>query len=272
VFTIGTFSRLAQLSIRVLRHYDEIGLLKPAQTSSATGYRYYSARQLADVNRIVALKELGLGLEQVLKLVHENHSAEAIAGMLKLEKVRAEQERDDAERRLRDLDQRLAELTDLGRLSDIDIVEKCVEATPFLAHRATVADFDAAYALMNEVVACCEIFEPRSPLIGVAHDAFFDTAQLDIELGYPIGKPESVELGGGRELRVRQLPAVARMLSVVYVGTQADGHRRTHNALAIWLEQHRCAIAGPGRELIHGSVRDPNQTIEIQYPIEPVAS
>ena len=142
---------------------------------------------------------------------------------------------------------------------------------PFLSYRATVADFDAAYALMQEIVACCEPHALGSPMLGVAHDAFFDTEKLDIELGYPVGKLESVALGGDRVMRVRQLPTVDRMLSVVYVGSQADGHRRTHNALAVWLERHRCAIAGPGRELIHGSLSDPNQTIEIQYPIEPVA-
>lgn len=268
MFTIGAFSRLAQLSVRVLRHYDEIGLLKPAKTSGATGYRYYTAEQLASVHRIVAFKELGLGLSQIKGLMdHKELSLEAVAGMLHLERARAEQERADAERRLRDLDRRLAELTDLGRLSDIDIVDKTVPATPYLAYRATVTDFDAAYALMREVIAHCEPLGPWSPLLAVGHDTFFDTEHLDIELGYPVSHPEPVDLGSGRHMRTRELPAVERMITVVYVGTQEDGHRLSHNAIALWLERHSCQLAGPGRELVHEPSDAARQTIEIQYPV-----
>lgn len=267
MFTIGAFSRLAQLSIRVLRHYDEIGLLKPAKASRATGYRYYTAEQLARAHRIVALKDLGLSLAQVKRLMQQEHSLDAIAGMLQLERARAEQERDAAERRLRDLDRRLAELSDFGRLSEIDIVEKAVPATPYLACRATVADFPAAYVLMNEIVARCEPLGPWSPLLALAHDTFFDTEQLDLEIGYPVAGPELVELGSGRQMRVRELPGVERMVSVVYVGTQEDGHLLSHNAIALWLERHGCELAGPGRELVHGKADVERQTIEIQYPI-----
>jgi DNA-binding transcriptional MerR regulator len=262
MFSIGAFSRLSQLSIRVLRHYDEIGLLEPAHTDPRNGYRYYRAEQLADVHRIVALKDLGLGLEQVRAVMQEKHSLEAISGMLHLEKIRAERERSEAERKLRELDRRLAELADLGRLSAIDIVEKRVEAAPFLAHRSTVADMEAAMTLMHEIVARCQPFAPRSPFVGVAHDTFFDTEDLDLEMGYLVGSPERVDLGAGRVMTVRELPAVERMLCVVYLGSQDDGHRRTHHAIAVWLERHLCELAGPGRELVHDE-----QTIEIQYPI-----
>jgi DNA-binding transcriptional MerR regulator len=56
MLTIGEFSRLGSISIRMLRHYDEIGLLAPAQVDAATGYRSHSIAQLRDLNRIVALR------------------------------------------------------------------------------------------------------------------------------------------------------------------------------------------------------------------------
>ena len=62
MFTIGDFARLGQVSVRMLRHYDAIGLLRPAVVRHA-GYRNYAAGQLARLNRIVALKELGFTLE-----------------------------------------------------------------------------------------------------------------------------------------------------------------------------------------------------------------
>ena len=62
--SIGEFARLGGVSVRTLRHYDEIGLLRPAQVDPVTGYRGYLASQLGQLNRILALKELGLSLTQ----------------------------------------------------------------------------------------------------------------------------------------------------------------------------------------------------------------
>ncbi len=65
MFTVGEFSRLARVSKRLLRYYDEIGLLKPSHTDPMTGYRFYSAKQMPLLNRILALKDLGLSLDQI---------------------------------------------------------------------------------------------------------------------------------------------------------------------------------------------------------------
>mgnify|MGYP000426261962 CR=1 FL=1 len=65
MFKIGEFSKLSRISIRMLRHYDAIGLLAPARVDECTGYRSYRAKQFARLNRIVALKELGFTLDQV---------------------------------------------------------------------------------------------------------------------------------------------------------------------------------------------------------------
>ena len=47
MFTIGDFARHGRVSARMLRHYDAIGLLRPAHTDPYSGYRYYTAAQLA---------------------------------------------------------------------------------------------------------------------------------------------------------------------------------------------------------------------------------
>jgi MerR HTH family regulatory protein len=60
MFRIGEFSQVARVSGRLLRYYDSIGLLHPVRIDPQTGYRYYSASQLPRLNRILALKELGL--------------------------------------------------------------------------------------------------------------------------------------------------------------------------------------------------------------------
>jgi DNA-binding transcriptional MerR regulator len=55
VFKIGDFSRLAKISIRMLRYYDELGLLKPAEVDKFTGYRFYTTAQISQLNKIIRL-------------------------------------------------------------------------------------------------------------------------------------------------------------------------------------------------------------------------
>ncbi len=65
MYRIGDFSRLTQVSVRMLRYYDEQGLLKPASVDRFTDYRYYSADQLPRLNRILALRDLGFTTDQI---------------------------------------------------------------------------------------------------------------------------------------------------------------------------------------------------------------
>ena len=87
MFTVGEFSRIAQVSKRLLRYYDEIGLLPPRHIDPSTGYRFYSAGQLPQLNRILALKDLGLSLEQIQRLARDEVSMEEMQGMLLLKKA-----------------------------------------------------------------------------------------------------------------------------------------------------------------------------------------
>src|SRR5215469_9160706 len=91
MFLSGEFSHLARVSKRLLQFYDEIGLLRPAHIDQQTGYRYYSAKQLPRLNRILALKELGFSLDQVQEMLQAEISDEAIEGMLLLKKAEVEQ-------------------------------------------------------------------------------------------------------------------------------------------------------------------------------------
>ena len=66
---IGDFSRLSQVPISTLRYYDEVGLLRPATVDETSGYRFYTLEQLPLLNRILALKWLGLSLDQIAQLL-----------------------------------------------------------------------------------------------------------------------------------------------------------------------------------------------------------
>ena len=68
---IGTFSKLSRLSIRMLRRYDELGLLQPVHTDPFTGYRYYREEQLTTAGRIAALRDMGFGLSAIGTLLED---------------------------------------------------------------------------------------------------------------------------------------------------------------------------------------------------------
>jgi DNA-binding transcriptional MerR regulator len=82
MFRIGDFSLLAQLSVKTLHHYDELGLLKPDRIDPETGYRYYGAEQLRKVTRIRALKELGFSLDEIGGVLSQKTSEEHYTSLL----------------------------------------------------------------------------------------------------------------------------------------------------------------------------------------------
>lgn len=86
MFKISVFSRLSKVSLKTLRYYDQIGILKPRRVDHDTCYRYYSADQLLELNRILIYKELGFTLPQIKQLLQENISLENIQGMFKLKR------------------------------------------------------------------------------------------------------------------------------------------------------------------------------------------
>lgn len=71
MFKIGDFSKLTRVSVRMLRYYDEVGLFKPAKIDDFTGYRYYSAKQISDINLIVSLRDMSFNVADIAMLMKE---------------------------------------------------------------------------------------------------------------------------------------------------------------------------------------------------------
>jgi DNA-binding transcriptional MerR regulator len=94
---IGEFARFGQVSVSALRYYDEVGLLRPSEVDRWTGYRYYSLDQLAMLNRLLALKELGLSLDQIKQLLGDELPADEIRGMLRLKRAELQARRKESE-------------------------------------------------------------------------------------------------------------------------------------------------------------------------------
>ena len=81
MFQIGLFSKMNRITTKTLRHYDEIGLLKPARVDDFTGYRYYSSEQLPRLHRILGLRQMGLSLSQIQSLIDDPSAIEVFLAL-----------------------------------------------------------------------------------------------------------------------------------------------------------------------------------------------
>ena len=122
MFRIGEFAQIAQVSGRQLRFYDQLGLLRPAHVDQQTGYRYYTIRQLPRLNSILALKELGLALEQIGPLLEDKISPADLRSMLVLKRAQLERSLHEEEARLRHVESRIAQIDREGTTEGFDVI------------------------------------------------------------------------------------------------------------------------------------------------------
>lgn len=262
---IGEFSKLGRLSVKTLRHYDEIGLLQPLRVDPLTGYRFYSHDQLPRLNRILALRELGFLLEQIGQLLEEGVGADQIRGMLSLRRAELVQEIDQGRDRLARVEARLKQIEQEGRMPEYEVVIKKVE--PHLV--ASVRDRLESYAEVGRLFG--ELFGYLGPLgaagLGASlwHDGEFKDSDIDGEAVafLPHAVPES-----GR-VKVYELPG-ATVASLVYRGKYSLIDQ-AYAVLMSWIETNGFRLAGPDREIYLTGGTDPNDptyVTEIQQPIE----
>lgn len=274
MFRIGEFSKIAQVSGRLLRYYDEIGLLSPEATDPESGYRFYSAQQLPRLNHILVLKELGLSLEQIARLVDQNTSIDEIRGMLALRKAQIEQTVQEEMTRLRVVESRLQQIDTYGQIQEPDVVLKAVPAQQFLALREVLSGLGVRGRLVRKIATVVPAKVGQGSLGSIAivtHSPIFDPEALDLEVGYLLtGKaPQSVRLSEERVLTQHTLPAIETLATLVHAGRISEVHR-SYGALGTWIEQHGWQINGLGRELLMQlpkSEEEEEVVIEIQMPV-----
>jgi DNA-binding transcriptional MerR regulator len=126
MLNIGEFARLGQVSPRMLRHYDEMGMLKPERVDPANGYRLYAAHQLGRLHRILALRDLGFSLEQIREVLDENPPVEQLRGMLRMRQAQIELTVSEEGERLRRVE---AHLRALGGSDIMDVQDIVIKQT-----------------------------------------------------------------------------------------------------------------------------------------------
>ena len=278
MFKIGEFSKIAQVSGHLLRYYDEIGLLRPAKIDEWTGYRYYSAKQLPRLNRILALKELGLSLDQVQRMMNEAISADEIRGMFALKKAQLEQTIREEVVRLQLIEARLEQIDEGDELDNFEVVLKSIPEQMLLGLRDNFATFDEARQAFGQIQRALPKSVPRKSvghLVTILHTELYGAEVLDLEMGLLLTDTvvDAVPLGDGRSMGMRTLPAVEMMATTVRIGSPQMAYP-CRGALATWVENNGYEFAGEGREVFlvpPRAGREDETVFEIQYPVAPVS-
>ncbi len=251
MFKIGDFSRFTRVSVKMLRHYDHLGLLKPARIDPSTNYRYYSADQLPRLNRLLALRELGLTLEQVGTLLDGGADGtalpvEQIRGMLRLKQAELAQQVQEQQRRLDAIQARLDQIEREGQADSADVVVRRVAPQLMARLRTVVADDDDTHLVFEEAERHVAQYGARAsaPPLAIFHDGEYREEHLDIEVGIPL----KAAIPSTPRIQVGELPGEDSMACLVHTGSYAAIGAASERLLG-WIEAHAYQIAGPTREV-----------------------
>ncbi|MGW1279149.1 MerR family transcriptional regulator [Streptomyces tsukubensis] len=278
MFTIGDFARHGRVSARMLRHYDAIGLLRPEHTDPRTGYRHYAAAQLAVLNRIVALKDLGFTLEQVRRILDDRVGTEELRGMLLLRRAELEAAVAAAAGRLGGVEARLRSIENEGRMPADDVVIKSVPAVR-VAELTAVARSYGPEDITPVVVPLYEELFRRLAAAGVSpagpgiayyeHAEGAEVAEGDGEGAVLVHAAVTLSAGDrpGPDVAVVVLPALERAATIVHRGSM-DAVVPTSQTLARWVNAHGHRSAGFAREVTLECPPDREKWVtELQEPL-----
>jgi effector-binding domain-containing protein len=266
---IGDFSRIGQVSIKTLRYYDAVGLLRPGQVDPITGYRFYTFDMLPKLNRILALKELGLSLDQIKQILEDDLSAEQLRGMLRFKRVEIQEHMAREKEKLARVEARLEMIEKEQKMPDYDVIIKKVEPITVVSVRDVIPSYPEQGPLWDELESFLTYhqIEPEGPCFTVYYS---DQPDVDTQVCEPVSTPIK------KDQRVKQelLDGVSVMATVVHNGPFIT-IGEAYQAIIQWIEANGYRIIGPSREIYlhpaeNGSQTDPATVTEIQFPVEMV--
>jgi DNA-binding transcriptional MerR regulator len=251
---IGDFSRLARVTIKALRYYDELGLLKPARIDSFTGYRYYSADQLPRLNRIIALKDIGLSLEEIARLLQDNVSISHILDLLYTKQEALKQRLEDESERLKRVEDWIVEVENENKLPAYEIILKKIPPVRVVSARVMIPNTFNPKPVHNKALPVLtamvdHIFRSNAqiigPLIGIYDGEIAGVEEFDLEFALPV----SQVVPSRDEFQYKELPGYDQAVTTIHKGSVNSG-APVNIALAKWFETNDYQIIGPRREIL----------------------
>jgi len=267
MLSIGDFALHGQVSVRMLRHYDALGLLEPVHVDPSSGYRWYAAEQLSRLNRLIALKELGFTLEQIGPILDASVSAEELRAMLLLRRSQVEEQITADHARLRAIERRLRTIEKENQMSDLTFTEKSLPAVQVSQRRAQVEHRTEIAGVIGpmfgNLIDQAEAlgYDPDAPAI-----AWYGDDGDPMEIAACIPQTEGLPLLPGTEHV--ELAAVPRAITVVHRG-DVETIGDTWQALQQYVGAQGLSNTGRCREVYIATPMDrPDDWVtELQQPV-----
>lgn len=263
LYKIGLFSQMNKVTIKTLRHYDDIGLLKPQYIDQSNGYRYYTSAQLPRLHQILSLKEIGFSLDEI-KLVLEGVSEEKL--LLK--------KKSDLMLEMADLSKKIACIEsylsrDMNR-KEYHIITKSLPSVivaSMRVHMENYADlFDKMPSMGLEMEkAGCECVEPEY-CFTIYYNGEYRESDIDAELCEAV--TELKENQG--KVKFKVLPEVELAACILHKGPY-ETLPESYSAIVHFIEESGYEIIGYQRESYIDGIwnkESPSEWLtEIQFPI-----
>jgi DNA-binding transcriptional MerR regulator len=238
MYGIGTVARLAQVSVRTLRHYDDLGLLKPAHVDPVTGYRRYAADQVLRLHRILVLRDLGVPLPEISQLIDDDVTVEQLRGILRLRQAEARAQLATQTEQLTRVGIRLAQLEE-GPMADYEVIVKRLEPLRVVALSEDLAGVD-------EIGEACGRMYPQLHAALARHRVAFNGLSLalyedtddetrPLRLTTALQVPDEVAIRDDGLVTI-ELPAVDRAATTVVRGAPDQFHE-AFRALHDWIDR-----------------------------------
>ena len=253
---IGDFSKLAHISVKTLHHYGSLGLLEPIHVDRYTGYRYYALEQLQDLNRILALKDLGFTLDQVAQLLNQELSIPELRGMLQLKQLELSEKLQEESARLERVDYRLGQLENRSQSPDMDVAIKSIAdqfvLTAWRYAPGEIAVHDTRLLLKDLLLDQLKRarLKAEGPWFSISSDRPYDENQLEVKIAVPV-KPRPDQKSGdwdGSDVALDWIEGSAENASLIHQGRIAN-LPAIYSQLFGWIGENGYQISGSWREI-----------------------
>lgn len=275
MFKISEFSRLSQVSMKTLRYYDQIGLLKPAHTDPLNGYRYYTIEQIFRLNRILAFKDLGLTLEQILQALDEQIPPAQIRGMLRLKQAETQTLIEQEYARLVRIEARLRLIereseNEAGHDVTLKSVKEQAVATLPTGTNLSSSSLPFFFEELDHSLLHAGLPEPAAlPHMVLWQDTGACQDDRDETFAVEVACPLPEHFSTNAQMRIRVLPALPLVASVMHQ-CQPQGICSALVDLGRWIEHNGYTISFPHpfREVYFARNDYQLSIAEAQIPIE----
>lgn len=270
MFKIGEFSKITQVSIRMLRYYDEQKLLIPSFIDPFNSYRLYSAEQIEQLNKIILLRDMGFGVKEIKGLL-ASWNPDMLRDNL-LEQIKKTEENIQAEQnKLQQIQGYLMDLDNQDKRLNIQIIMKQLPAQHVISLRKTVPDYYCEGMLWKELGELLPDMKnsDSSTSFSIYHDLDYREKDVDIEVCVAADK-ECISFTS--DLIYRQIDKVDIAACFMIYGPYRN-ISIAYKEFAFWLEQHKeYCMAGENRQICHVSMcQTDNQDeyiTELQIPLQ----